>query len=172
MHPGYNPDGIFLRRASFSSALRRLGSVAIRSALVASTFLMDSIIFSGYGAYMFYALLLLDFSAVVKFLHLCDRLLMIFSIISSNLPSWISFHTFLQMLAFRCDIFTVRRLARGLPSMGNPCRTSYGTAAAAYTVKGFLCTFFKLALCAYAIYCMTFKSCVQAFVQALHPMQL
>ena len=27
-------------------------------------------------------------------------------------------------------------------------------------------------LCAYAIYCMTFKSCVQAFVQALHPMQL
>ena len=35
------------------TALRRLGSVAIRCALVASTFLMDSIIFSGYGAYMF-----------------------------------------------------------------------------------------------------------------------
>ena len=96
----------FFRRASFLICTQTSWLCCHTLCSCSLYLLMDSIIFSGYGAYMFYALLLLDFSAVVKFLHLCDRLLhdLLDHIIKFALVDL--FHTFLQMLTFRCDIFT------------------------------------------------------------------
>ena len=117
--------------------------------------------------------LFLNFSVVVKFLHVCDWFLhdLLDQIIIFTFVDF--FYTFLQMFALRRDILPVRRLARR-PTIGWEIPAGHLTEQHPQLTqsKDSSAHFSSSPLCAYAMYCITFKPWVHAFVHALQPIQL
>ena len=106
--------------------------------------------------------LLLNLSGIIKFLHLCDWLL--HNLL--NQPVILTFvnllYTVRKMLGLRCNVFSCKPPCQNTyVGMGDTCGTSYGTAAAADTVEGFLRALLELSPLG-----------ICDIVQALHPIQL